>query len=135
MSKVSTDPIADMLARIRNANAVNIMDITLPHSAIKESIAKVLADNNFIVSVATTKGEIKNSKQLTLALSTSQQSPKITSIKRISSPGRRIYISYKDIPRIKRGRGIVILSTAKGVMEGEQARAKQIGGEVICEVY
>ncbi len=134
MSKVSTDPISDMLTRIRNANLVSITEIVLPHSVIKESVAKVLADYKFIVSVSTTKDEAKR-KQLQLVLSTANQSPKITSIKRISKPGRRIYASVNEIPKVKRGRGMVILSTAKGIMSGNEARQKQVGGEVICEVY
>lgn len=130
----STDPISDMLTRIRNANLVSITEIVLPHSVIKESVAKVLADYKFIVSVSTTKDEAKR-KQLQLVLSTANQSPKITSIKRISKPGRRIYASVNEIPKVKRGRGMVILSTAKGIMSGNEARQKQVGGEVICEVY
>ncbi len=133
MSKVSTDPISDMLARIRNANAVNITDISLPHSAIKEAVAKVLVESNYIISVASS-GKGKD-KVLSLVLSSSSQSPKITAIKRLSKPGRRIYASVKEIPRIKHGRGMVIISTAKGIMSGDQARANQIGGELICEVY
>ena len=133
MSKVSTDPISDMLARIRNANAVNITDITLPYSSIKEAVAKVLADSNYIISVSSS-GKGKD-KVLSLVLSSSSQSPKITSIKRLSKPGRRIYTSVKEIPRIKHGRGMVIISTAKGIMSGEQAKTNQIGGELICEVY
>lgn len=133
MSKVSTDPISDMLARIRNANAVNITDVSLPYSSIKHSVAKVLSESGYILSVKGS-GSGKD-KILSLVLSSSSQSPKITSIKRLSKPGRRTYTTSKDIPRIKHGRGMVIISTAKGIMSGDQAKSKQVGGELICEVY
>ncbi|MGH7234413.1 MAG: 30S ribosomal protein S8 [Candidatus Saccharimonadales bacterium] len=133
MSTVSNDPIADMLARIRNANAVNKTDISLPYSSIKEAVAKVLVKTNFIISV-TTDGK-GTTKQLNLALSTEDSSPKITAIKRLSKPGRRIYASSKEIPWVKQGRGIVIISTAKGIMSGSEAKTKKVGGELICEVY
>ncbi len=133
MSKVSTDPISDMLARIRNANAVNKNQIVLPHSGIKESVARVLAKSNFIISVAV---EGKNQdKRLVLTLSSSDSSSKITSIKRLSKPGRRIYAGSKDIPWVKQGRGIVIISTANGILSGDEAKRLNLGGELICEVY
>ncbi len=133
MSTVSTDPISDMLARIRNANAVNKTEIALPYSKIKESVAKVLAKSNFIVSVSVDgKG---TAKTLQLTLSSSERSPKITAIKRLSKPGRRIYAGTKDIPWVKQGRGIVIISTANGIMSGEDAKRLRLGGELICEVY
>ncbi len=133
MSTVSTDPISDMLARIRNANAVNKTEIALPYSKIKESVAKVLAKSNFIISVSVDgKG---TAKTLQLTLSSSERSPKITAIKRLSKPGRRIYAGTKDIPWVKQGRGIVIISTANGIMSGEDAKRLRLGGELICEVY
>jgi small subunit ribosomal protein S8 len=133
MSTVSTDPISDMLARIRNANAVNKTEIALPYSKIKESVAKVLAKSNFIVSVSVDgKG---TAKTLQLTLSSSERSPKITAIKRLSKPGRRVYAGTKDIPWVKQGRGIVIISTANGIMSGEDAKRLRLGGELICEVY
>jgi small subunit ribosomal protein S8 len=122
-----------MLARIRNANAVNMMEIVLPYSAIKEAVAKVLVATKFIISVSV-NGKGKD-KLLHLTLSSSERSPKITAIKRLSKPGRRVYVSAKDIPWVKQGRGIVIVSTSGGIMSGDEAKRKKLGGELICEAY
>lgn len=134
MSTTSTDPIADMLARIRNAIAVRKTEISLPHSNIKEAVARLLKDSNFIddvaVSDATTIG-----KTLTLTLNDGSSNARITEIVRVSKPGRRYYVNAKEIPVIKRGRGLVIISTSKGLMTGDRARTEKVGGELICKVY
>jgi small subunit ribosomal protein S8 len=133
MSTVSTDPIADMLTRIRNAINVRHSQTVVPYSKIKESIAKLLQDNNFIDGVQVDGEGI--AKSLIIKINSSESNPRITSIKRISTPGRRNYTSADTIPRIKSGRGIVIISTSQGLMTGAQAVANRLGGELICEVY
>ncbi len=133
MSTTTTDPIADMLARIRNAIAVGKYEISLPHSKIKESVAKLLKANNFIDDVTTEKATV--GKSLKLILNDPSQNARISEIVRLSRPGRRHYAAFKDIPKVKQGRGIVILSTSLGVMTGEQAATKKVGGELICKVY
>lgn len=133
MSNTSTDPIADMLSRIRNAIAVNKTEITLPHSQIKEAVSRILAETNFINAVSV-DGQ-KPFQELHLRLSDEGKSSKITEIVRISKPGRRTYTKAKEIPIVKRGRGIIIVSTSKGIMSGSDAKKSQIGGELICKVY
>ncbi len=132
-SQVSTDPIADMLSRIRNAVAINKHEVVLPHSNIKEEISKILKNANFINNVTIDKKT--KFKEIHLELSSEDQNSKITEIVRLSKPGRRTYVKAKEIPTVKRGRGIVIISTSKGIMSGESAKQSQIGGELICKVY
>lgn len=133
MSTTTTDPIADMLSRIRNAIAVNKHEVTLPHSKVKESVAKLLADNRYIDALAVEKAPV--GKTLKLTINRPQSNARITEIKRLSTPGRRYYAGSTDIPTVKRGRGIVIISTSKGMMTGDQAKKQGVGGELICKVY
>lgn len=133
MSVVTTDPIADMLARIRNALAVNKTEIVLPHSNIKEAIARLLKDNRYIDAVKVV--DVSVGKSLTLALHSQDSNAHITEIVRLSKPGRRMYTSADKMPSVKQGRGIVIVSTSKGMMTGYQAKKERIGGELICKVY
>lgn len=130
---VSTDPIADMLTRIRNALAVRADQVRMPHSKIKQSVADILVQNKYIVSSSVEGEGIEKSLVLNIA-GAEMQSP-ITEIKRVSKPGRRVYAKVKDIPTVKQGRGLVIVSTSKGVMTGADARAQQLGGEVLCQIY
>ena len=127
---VSTDPIADMLTRVRNALAVQKSEVSLPHSSVKESVAKILKDNGYITDVSVSKDGFR--KEMTLGLSTQNV---ISDISRVSKPGRRVYAKVKDIPVVKQGRGMVIVSTSQGVMTGDDAKAKKLGGEIICQVY
>ena len=129
---VFTDPIADMLTRIRNAAAVRKTEVSLPHSKMKQTVAEVLKSANFIdgVSVAGTGPE----KQLVLTLNGEDANARITKIDRMSTPGRRMYAASDEIPTIRQGRGIVIISTSHGVMTGQEAKAKRLGGELICKV-
>ena len=133
MSTTTTDPIADMLARIRNAIAVRKAEINLPHSRVKEAVAHLLKDNGFIDAVSVSDGNV--GKTLTLSLSGEGQNSRITEINRISRPGRREYTTVDKIPTVKRGRGLVIISTSKGMMTGEAAKKAGLGGELICKVY
>lgn len=130
---VSTDPIADMLTRIRNAAAVNKQTVSLPYSKIKETVAKILTENGFLSSVSV-EGKGKD-KTLVITITGENEPVRITSISRLSRPGRRVYVGADDIPTVKRGRGMVVISTSKGVMAGHEAKTKRLGGELICEVY
>ena len=133
MSSTTTDPISDMLTRIRNAIAVRKIEVSLPHSKVKESVARLLKESNFIHSVDVKDAEV--GKTLTVRLNDEQASARITEIVRLSKPGRRHYVNAREIPIVKRGRGLVIISTSKGVMTGDQAKVQNIGGELICKVY
>lgn len=131
--QASTDPIADMLTRIRNAIAVNKTEITLPHSRIKQDVAKLLVENNFIDAVKV-EGD-KALKNLVITINNDSSNARITDIAKVSKPGRRTYVNSKEIPVVKQGRGMVIISTSKGVMSGQQAKTEHVGGELICQVY
>lgn len=129
----STDPIADMLSRIRNAIAVRKSEISMPHSNVKESVARLLKDSKFLSSVSVTDAPI--GKTLLITINTSDENARITEIVRLSKPGRRFYVNAREIPTVKRGRGIVIVSTSKGLMTGTEAKKQHVGGELICKVY
>ncbi|MEK7561993.1 MAG: 30S ribosomal protein S8 [Patescibacteria group bacterium] len=130
---VSTDPIADMLTRIRNAIAINKCEVSLPYSSQKETVATVLVKNGFLKNV---KSIVEDGyKLLNIVINDKQTGSKITEITRLSRPGRREYVKAKEIPVLKRGRGLVIVSTSKGVMTGEEAKRQKLGGELICQVY
>jgi small subunit ribosomal protein S8 len=133
MSTTTTDPIADMLSRIRNALAVNKSEINLPHSNSKEAVARLLKSNRYIGDVKVTDAAI--GKTLSLSLSSADTNARITEIVRLSKPGRRMYTSADKIPTVKQGRGIVIVSTSKGMMTGVEAKKQRVGGELICQVY
>ncbi len=130
---VSTDPISDMLTRVRNAIAVSKTEVKMPHSKIKENVAELLKANNFIDNVAVEGEGI--AKSLVITINDANSNARITEIQRLSKPGRRSYVSADKIPTVKRGRGIIILSTSKGVMTGGDAKKTRIGGELICKVY
>lgn len=133
MSRVSTDPIADMLTRVRNAISVNKDEVRMPHSKLKETVAKVLVDNGFLKDAKTEEDDGRKTLRITIAPEGSN--PAITEISRLSRPGQRMYVRADKIPTVKRGRGIVVISTSAGVMTGEEAKAKRLGGELICQVY
>jgi small subunit ribosomal protein S8 len=130
---VSTDPISDMLTRIRNAIAVRRNEISLPHSNAKESVARLLAANQYVDTVSVEDGHV--GKTLKVTINQPDSNARITEIVRLSKPGRRLYSRADKIPVVKRGRGLVILSTSKGVMTGDEAKKAGIGGELICRVY
>lgn len=133
MSTTSTDPIADMLTRIRNAINVHKNEVSLPHSNIKEAVAKLLQESNFIDGVSVKDAEV--GKVMTVKINDQDSNARITEIVRMSKPGRRHYVNAKEIPVVKRGRGVVIISTSRGLMTGDKARAEKVGGELICKVY
>lgn len=126
-----TDPIADMLTRIRNAQASRHDRVSMPHSKIKEAIAKILTDNGFIDGFKV-EGE-GHMKYIVIDLKSDGEA--ITSLIRVSKPGRRMYANSQNIPLVLGGRGLVILSTSGGVMSGREARQKGLGGELICKVW
>lgn len=133
MSTTTTDPIADMLTRIRNALAVQKTEVNLPHSNAKEAVAKLLKSNRYLQDVKVSDATI--GKSLTLVLRAENANSPITEIIRLSKPGRRMYTSADKMPTVKQGRGIVIVSTSKGVMTGFEAKNQRLGGELICKVY
>jgi small subunit ribosomal protein S8 len=129
---VSTDPISDMFTRIRNAIAVNKHEVSMPHSKIKEAVAKILAQNGFLEGVTVDGSDFKI---MTITINSEDANATITEIERLSKPGRRLYVGADKIPTVKRGRGIVIVSTSSGVMTGKEAKSKRLGGELIGQVY
>jgi small subunit ribosomal protein S8 len=131
---LSTDPIADMLTRIRNGIAAGQSEITMPYSGVKETVAKLLVKNGFLADVKKSK-EDAGFARLTITLSPDGASPAITEISRLSRPGRRWYVKSKEIPTVKRGRGLIVISTSGGIMTGYEAKVKRLGGELICKVY
>lgn len=135
MSTTTTDPIADMLTRIRNAIMVRKHEVSLPHSRIKESVARLLKENNFVDNVSVSDNKDTPGKTLTVKINSETSSARISEIVRLSKPGRRFYVNSQEIPVVKRGRGIVIISTSKGLMTGNKAKTERIGGELICKVY
>jgi small subunit ribosomal protein S8 len=129
-----TDPIADMLTRIRNACMVRHTQVVMPSSKIKVEIAKILAQEGFIQGYSVT--DEKPQPRLVLGLKyTGRGKSVITGIDRISKPGRRVYTSYKDIPWVRSGLGISIVSTPSGLLTGRNARRAKMGGEIICNVW
>lgn len=126
------DPIADMLTRIRNAQAVGETQITLPASKKKQALLAVLKDEGYITSYELTTDDGK--KDLTVVLKYFQGRPVIEKIKRISSPGLRIYRQKNELPTVRAGMGIAIVSTSKGLMTERAARAQNLGGEIMCTV-
>jgi small subunit ribosomal protein S8 len=127
-----TDPIADMLTRIRNAQVVRKASVSIPYSKLKFAIATLLKDEGYIDSVDT---DVDGQKMLVLGLKYAGKKPYIQSITRSSKPGHRQYRKAEELPHVLNGYGIAIISTSKGVMSDKQARAEGIGGEVLCTVY
>ena len=128
-----SDPIADMLTRIRNAQAVNKEQVSIPASNLKSAIASVMQDEGYITSFSI-EGDKASNKTLVIKLKYFDSQPVIETLNRISKPSLRHYASKDDMPRVMNGRGIVIVSTPKGVMTGQAAIAQNIGGEVLCSV-
>ena len=127
-----TDPIADMLTRIRNAQAASKFDVTMPSSKLKNAIAKVLQDEGYITGFSN-DGAVK--PNLTITLKYHDGRPVIDEIKRVSRPGLRIYKNKNELPKILNGLGVAIVSTSAGVMTDREARESGRGGEILCTVY
>ncbi|WP_438971751.1 30S ribosomal protein S8 [Methylophaga sp.] len=127
-----TDPIADMLTRIRNAQQANKVDVSMPSSKVKVSIAKVLEEEGYISAFNST--EVEGKATLTVTLKYFEGKSVISVINRVSRPGLRVYKSANELPRVIGGLGVAIVSTSKGVMADRKARALGQGGEVLCAV-
>ena len=131
-----TDPIADMLTRIRNASVARHRELSMPSSRVKREIARILADEGFIESYETRSDPESVQDQLVLRLKYVEgKTPVVTGLKRISKPGLRVYARKTEIPRVLGGLGVAILSTSHGIMTGTDARKQNLGGEVLCYVW
>jgi small subunit ribosomal protein S8 len=130
----TSDPIADMLTRIRNASMARHRELTLPSSRVKREIARILVDEGFVDSFATQQDGVQ--EMLTVQLKYVEgRTPVVSGLKRISKPGLRVYARKTEIPRVLGGLGLAILSTSHGIMTGSQARKLNLGGEVLCYVW
>jgi small subunit ribosomal protein S8 len=127
-----TDPISDLLTRLRNAGKALLPEVEVPHSKLKEGIAQVLKREGYVAEVAV---EGKPFKRIKIKLKYTGKKPVIEGLRRISSPGLRRYVGATETPRVRGGLGTSILSTPEGVMTGTQARKKNVGGELLCEVW
>jgi len=130
----TSDPIADMLTRIRNASAARHLDVSLPSSKVKREIARILAEEGFIDGFQTADGGVQETLTMRLRY-VEGKTPVVSGLKRISKPGLRVYARKTEIPRVLGGLGLAILSTSRGIMTGPQARKLNLGGEVLCYVW
>jgi small subunit ribosomal protein S8 len=130
-----TDPIADMLTRIRNAARVRKTKISLPSSRLKVRIAELLRDEGFLSSVSESTDGPRQILELEVKYLPNGTQPVLRGVRRESKPGQRVYVSYNEIPRVQSGQGVAILSTSKGVITDRQARKQKVGGELICAVW
>jgi small subunit ribosomal protein S8 len=128
-----TDPIADMLTRIRNAIMAGHDDVLMPSSRVKLSIAKILKEESFIDDYEILKG--KSQQTIKIRLKYVDKQPALLGLERVSKPGLRTYVGKREIPRVYGGLGIAILSTPKGIMTGREAWRRHLGGEVLCYVW
>ena len=127
-----SDPISDLLTRIRNAGRALLPAVELPHSRMKESVAKILRSEGYVSDVAV-EGDAK--KKLKIRLKYQGKKSVIEGLKRVSRPGLRRYVGSTEIPRVLNGMGVSIVSTPEGVMTGAQAKKKNLGGELLCQVW
>ena len=133
MSMQTPDPIADLLTRIRNAKMVGKTEIRVPSSKLKKVVAEQLQKNGYLTKVAVE--EAKPRDILVVTINDPSENSTIHEITRVSKPGRRVYVAAADIPKVKSGRGLVLVSTSKGVMTGQEAVKNKLGGEVLLKVY
>jgi len=129
-----TDPIADMLTRIRNANQMRYKEVQVPFSKMKEELSKILKDEGFIRDYKIEKSDKENTLVIALKYGPKKERV-ITGLKRISKPGLRVYAKIDEIPRVLNGLGIAVISTSKGIMTDKEARREQIGGEVLAYIW
>lgn len=128
-----TDSIADMLTRIRNAQAVRKTTVRVPFSTLKLRIAEILVREGYVKSVE--KGETDGRQDLLVTLKYVNNKPVIRRVQRVSTPGRRVYTGSKRLPYVSDGLGLAIISTSRGLMTNKQARSQNIGGEILCEIF
>jgi small subunit ribosomal protein S8 len=133
MSLQSTDPIADLLTRIRNAAAVGKTEVRVPNAKLKKVVADQLKKNGYLTDVKLEAGKPRDT--LVITINEAGKNATFTELQRMSTPGRRLYVGANDIPRVKSGRGIVLVSTSKGVITGQEAVKQRLGGEVLLKVY
>ena len=133
MSLQSTDPIADLLTRIRNAVMVGKNEITVPSSKLKVTVAQQLKKAGYVTGVKVESAKPRDI--LVVTINKPGENSTINELKRLSKPGRRVYVSADEIPKVKSGRGIVLVSTSKGVVTGTEAKKQRIGGELLLSVY
>jgi small subunit ribosomal protein S8 len=129
-----TDPISDFLTRLRNASKAGLAECVTPHSNLRESLAQILKTEGFVREVSTSTDD-RGHKTVVVAMKYVDGTPVITGLKRASTPGRRLYFSYSDLPRVLNGLGIAIVSTSKGLMKDQDARRNKLGGELVCTVW
>ena len=130
-----TDPIADYLTRIRNANQAGLKTVEIPSSNIKKEITKILVDQGFILNYKIIDDNLQGIIKIALKYDKITSEPVIKNLQRVSKPGLRKYSNSKTIPRVLNGLGISIVSTSKGLMTGKKAKRENLGGEIICNVY
>ncbi len=131
---VVSDPIADMLTRIRNANVMRYKEVEVPASNIKKEIARILKEQGFIVDYKVQKKEVQEVMTLSLKYGENKERV-ITGLKKISKPGLRIYVKADEVPKVLNGLGIAIISTSKGLMTDKEARTEGLGGEVLAYIW
>ncbi|MEM9444298.1 MAG: 30S ribosomal protein S8 [Verrucomicrobiota bacterium] len=130
---MQTDPLADFLTQIRNANTASLPEILSPYSRMKSDVAHILKSEGYIKEVEVVKNDAKQSLKLTLKVE--KKAKPIRGIKRVSKPGLRQYVAVRDIPRVLGGLGISVLSTSRGVMTGQEAKKQNVGGELLLTVW
>lgn len=133
MSLQSTDPIADLLTRIRNAAAVGKTEVRVPTSKLKKVVAEQLKKNNYLADVKEEAGKPRGT--LVITINKPGENSVINELTRLSKPGRRMYVKADEIPKVKSGRGLVLVSTSKGVITGQEAAKQRLGGELLLKVY
>lgn len=133
MSLQSTDPIADLLTRIRNAAMVGKTEVRMPTSKIKKVVAEQLKKNNYLADVKEEAGKPRGT--LVITINKPGENSVINELTRVSKPGRRVYVKAEEIPKVKSGRGLVLISTSKGVITGHEAVKQRLGGELLLKVY
>jgi small subunit ribosomal protein S8 len=129
-----TDPIADMLTRIRNAVAVGHERVAMPASKLKVNIARILADEGFIDRYEVVENGHRSELELVLRYA-ERRRPVIEGLKRVSRPGHRVYAGAQELPRVQGGLGVAVVSTSQGLMPDREARKRRLGGEIVCEVW
>lgn len=133
MSMQTTDPIADLLTRIRNAKMVGKTEVRVPSSKMKKVVAKQLVKNGYLSGVKVEASKPRD--VLVVTINKDGENSTINEITRVSKPGRRVYVGSAEIPKVKSGRGLVLVSTSKGVMTGQEAVKNKLGGELLLKVY
>jgi small subunit ribosomal protein S8 len=128
-----TDPISDMLTRVRNALVLQKDSVEVPHSKMKREVSRVLKENGYIIDFYEVSDD--KFKKLKLVLKYHEGRSVIQGLKRVSTPGRRVYVGTKEVPRVMGGMGVAVVSTSRGIVTGHQARRLKVGGELLCYVW